>query len=184
MWASFYIVAQYFVQYAHTVHPEWPVVVAAGVPTVLVLAEVVGGPVGGWFAERRSDMRRILLLWGVGSAAGVALIPFVPLAGLWPLFVFLGFADGVLFAVQYLIPTYLPEGRGENAALAIAFLNSVQLFLGSLFAILFGMMVGVVGFEVGWLFAGAVLAGFLPLLFLLSVPRSGTEPLPATAPAR
>lgn len=178
MWASFYIAASYFVQFAHTVHPEWPIVLAAGLPTVLIVAEVFGGPIGGWFAERRADMRRILALWGIASAAGLALIPFLPQWGLWPLFVFLGFANGVLFAVQYLIVTYLPEGRGENTALAIGFLNSVQLFIGSLFAVVFGVLVGVVGYEVGWLFSGALLAGFLPMLFWLRVQRSG-----AAAPA-
>jgi len=179
MWASFYIAAQYFVQFAHTVHPEWPIALAAGIPTVMIIAEVFGGPIGGWFAERRADMRRILILWGIAAGGGLALVPFLPLAALWPLFVFLGFADGVLFAVQYLIPTYLPEGSGDNTALAIGFLNSVQLFFGSLFAVLFGVMVGAVGYEVGWLFAGALLVAFLPFLYFLHVPRSGSEASPA-----
>jgi len=173
MWAAFYIVAQYFVQFAHTVHPDWSVALAAGLPTLLVIAEVFGGPIGGWFAERRADMRRILLLWGVASAGGIALIPFLPLAALWPLFVFLGFANGVLFAVQYLVPTYLLEVGGENAALAIGFVNSVQLAFGSLFAVVFAVIVSQAGYTVGWLCAGAILAGFLPLLLFLTVPRSG-----------
>ena len=184
MWASFYIVAQYFVQFAHTVHPGWPVALAAGIPTVMIVAEVFGGPIGGWFAERKADMRRILLLWGIASSVGVALIAFVPLEALWPLFVFLGFADGVLFAVLYLVPTYLPEGRGENTALAIGFLNSVQLFFGSFFAIVFGVLVGVLGYDVGWVFAGIVLVGFLPFLAFLRVPRSGWVPTPPEPSAR
>ena len=182
MWASFYIAAQYFVQFAHTVHPEWPIVLAAGIPTAMIVAEVFGGPIGGWFAEQRADMRRILVLWGVAGAVGLALVPFVPLLALWPLFVFLGFADGVLFAVLYLVPTYLPEGRGDYLALAIGFVNSVQLFFGSLFAIVFGVLVGVVGYTVGWVFAGALIVGFLPLLLLLRVPRTGATTMTATSP--
>lgn len=172
-WGAFYIVAQYFVQFSATVHPDWPIALAAGIPTVMIVTEVFGGPIGGWFAERRADMRRILLLWGGASAVGVVLIPFLPLGALWPLFVFLGFADGVVFAVIYLIPTYLPEGRGENMALAIGLVNSIQLFLGSLIAILFGVIAGGPGYDPAWIFAGVVLAGFLPLLFFLNVPRSG-----------
>ena len=182
MWASFYIAAQYFVQFAHTVHPEWPIVLAAGIPTAMIVAEVFGGPIGGWFAEQRADMRRILVLWGVAGAVGLALVPFVPLLALWPLFVFLGFADGVLFAVLYLVPTYLPEGRGDYLALAIGFVNSVQLFFGSLFAIVFGVLVGVVGYTVGWVFAGALIVGFLPLLLLLRVPRTGATTKTVTSP--
>ena len=181
MWAAFYIVAQYFVQFAQTVHPEWPIALAAGLPTALTLVQVAGGPIGGWFAERRADMRRILLLWGAAASGGVALIPFFPLAALWPLFAFLGFAEGVLFAVQYLVPTYLAEAGAGNTALAIGFVNSVQLFFGSLFAVLFGVLVGVDGYTVGWLFAAAVLAAFLPLLLFLTVPRSGTDTVVAAA---
>lgn len=173
MWTAFYVAAQYFVQFAATVHPDWPIALAAGIPTAMIVAEVAGGPIGGWFAERRADMRRILLVWGAASAVGVLLIPFLPLAALWPLFVFLGFADGVLFAVLYLVPTYLPEGRGENMALAIGLVNSIQLFLGSLFAVLFGLLAGRSGYEVAWIFAGILCVGFLPLLYFLDVTRSG-----------
>ena len=182
MWASFYIAAGYFVQFAHTVHPEWPVVVAAGIPAAMLLAQGFGGPIGGWIAERRSNMRRILVLWSIAGGAGLAAVPFVPLAALWPLFLFLGFADGVLFAVQYLIPTYLPEGSGDRTALAIGFLNSVQLFFGSLFAVVFGVMVGAVGYTTGWVFAGVVLVGFLPFLLWLNVGRVGpvVPPTPST----
>ena len=184
VWAAFYVAAQYFVQFADTVHPTWPIAVAAGIPTVMIITEVFGGPIGGWLAERRADMRRILVVWGLASAVGILLIPFLPLAAFWPLFVFLGFADGVMFVVLYLIPTYLTEGRGEHLALAIGFVNSVQLFLGSLFAVVFGVVAGTLGYEVAWLFAGAVTAGFLPLLAFLDVPRSGAGPpvLPSTAP--
>ena len=183
MWASFYIAAGYFVQFAHTVHPGWPVVVAAGIPATLLLAEGFGGPIGGWMAERGSDKRRILVLWALAGGAGLAAVPFVPLDALWPLFIFLGFAVGVLFAVQYLIPTYLPEVYGNNTALAIGFLNSVQLFFGSLFAVVFGVMVGVVGYTTGWVFAGAVLVGFLPFLWWLDLRKAGPVVAPpATSP--
>ena len=182
MWAGFYIAAQYFVQFAHSVHPSWSIYLAVGLPTLMVFLEVFGGPIGGWFAERRRDKRRLLVLWGIAAGVGVALIPFLPLAALWPLFAFLGFAEGLLFAVQYLVPTYLPEGQGSNLALAIGFLNSVQLFFGSLFAVVFGVLVGVIGYTGDWVFTGAVIAGFLPSLYFLRVPRSRTEALATRSP--
>lgn len=182
VWAAFNIVGQYFIAFAHTVHPEWPIALAAGLPTAMIVTEVIGGPVGGYFAERRADMRRILVLWTIASTVGIALIPFVSLAILWPLLLFLGFADGVLFAVLYLVPTYLPEGHGGNAALAIGFLNSIQLFIGSALTIAFGSLAGMVGYTVGWVFAGALCIAFLPLVFLIPIPRSGSaaaNPVPA-----
>jgi MFS family permease len=178
VWAAFYCAAQYFVQFASEVHSDWSIALAAGIPTVMIVTEIFGGPIGGWFAERRADMRRILLLWGLASGVGILLIPFLPLAGLWPLFVFLGFADGVMFAVLYLIPTYLPEGRGENTALAIGIVNSIQLFLGSLFAVLFAVIAGSAGYETAWVFAAVLSVGFLPILFGLNVARSGAADPP------
>ena len=181
MWTAFYAAAQYFVQYASTVHHDWPIALAAGLPTAMIATAILGGPIGGWFAERRADLRRMLLLWAGLAAFGVLLIPFLPLVALWPLFVFLGFADGVIFAVMYLVTTYLPEGTDQNLALAIGLVNSVQLFLGSLFAILFGVIAGGPGYELAWIFAGVLCAGFLPLLFLLEVPRSGGSPAPVAS---
>ncbi len=183
MWTAFYVAAQYFVQFASTVHHDWPIALAAGLPTAMIVTEIVGGPIGGWLAERRTDLRRMLLLWAGLTAVGVLLIPFLPLAALWPLFVFLGFADGLIFAVMYLVPTYLPEGKDQNVALAIGLVNSIQLFLGSLFAILFGVIAGGPGYEIAWIFAAVLCAGFLPLLFLLNVPRSGAASLPVGDPA-
>jgi len=183
MWTAFYVAAQYFVQYASTVHHDWPIALAAGLPTAMIATAILGGPIGGWFAERRTDLRRMLLLWAGLAAVGVLLIPFLPLVALWPLFVFLGFADGVIFAVMYLVTTYLPEGTDQNIALAIGLVNSVQLFLGSLFAILFGVIAGGPGYELAWIFAGILCAGFLPLLFLLQVPRSGASAPPVPNPA-
>lgn len=180
VWTAFYAAAQYFVQFAHSVHPEWPIALAAGIPTAFILTGVLGGPIGGWFAERRADMRRILVLWAIASAVGLLLIPFLPLVALWPVFVFLGFADGVLFAVLYLVPTYLPEGRGENMALSLGFVNSIQLFLGSLIAVLFGVVAEGPGYTTAWIFAGILCVGFLPFLYFLKVPRSGPELRPAT----
>lgn len=184
VWTAFYVAAQYFVQFAHDVHPNWPLALAAGIPTVMIVTEVLGGPIGGWFAERRADMRRILVYWGIASAVGLFLIPFLPFLALWPLFVFLGFADGVLFAVLYLIPTYLDEGKGENTALAIGLVNSIQLFLGSLFAVVFGVLASGVNYTAAWVFAAVITVGFLPVLIFLRAPRSGVDPMPGEASLR
>jgi len=176
LWTGFYAAGQYFVQYADAVHPEWPIALAAGIPTVMIITEVFGGPIGGWLAERHTDMRRMLVYWGLAAAAGISLIPFLPLADLWPLFVFLGFADGVVFAVLYLIPTYLPEGRGGNTALALGIINSVQLFAGSAFAVLFGAVASGINYTAAWGLVAALTAGFLPLIGLMAAPRPGLRP--------
>jgi MFS family permease len=172
MWAAFYIVAQYFVEFASTVHPGWSLALAAALPTVMILVEIVGGPVGGWLGERHRNMRNILLLFGIPCGAVVLLIPFLPLGALIGVFAFLGFGDGVLFAVMYLIPSYRSEGQGEGLALALGLLNCIQIFAGSAVSIAFGFLVVGFGYTDAWLFAGAVGLVTLPLLAWVSGSRT------------
>jgi MFS transporter, DHA1 family, inner membrane transport protein len=183
LWASFFIVAQFFVAYATDVHPGWPLALAVSLPTVLILVEVVGGPLGGLFGERSSDMRVPLVVAGVASAVAVALVPFLALPALVALFVLLGFLQGVVFAVLYLLPSYFPEVRGEGFALALALVNGVQILGGSAFAIAFGFIAADRGYTVAWVFAGAVGLVTLPFLALVTrtggVARNGSRPLAA-----
>jgi MFS family permease len=171
LWAAFYVAAQYFVEYASEAHSSWSLTLAASIPTVMIAAEVVGGPVGGWFGERYRGMRRILLLWGVASGVVIALIPFFSLETAFPAFVFLGFADGVVFAILYLIPSYLPGLEGPGFALGLGLLNSIQIFLGSGLAIGFALLSTWAGYPVAWAVAGVVAIAFIP--FLIGVPAVG-----------
>jgi MFS family permease len=179
LWAAFYIVAQYFVQYAHVVHPSWSTAVAAGLPTLMIAVEIAGGPIGGWLGERQRDMRWLLGATGVVAAAAVALIPFAPLTALIGVFVALGFLDGIVFALLYLLPTYLPEVQGEGLALGLALINAIQIFAGSGLAIAFAFIVVYEGYTVAWLFAALV--GLLTLPALLLVRGHVRGPAPSAA---
>jgi MFS family permease len=181
LWGGFYVAAQYFVEYASQVHVSWSLALAATVPTGMILVEIVGGPIGGWLAERSGRLRRTIVLWGIASGVGIALVPFLSLDASWVDFAFLGFADGVVFAVLYLIPTYLPELRSSQFALALALLNSIQIFLGSALAIAFGFVADRYGYTPAWLMAGAFGIAVIPLL--VWVPASGRTG-PHGAPTR
>jgi predicted MFS family arabinose efflux permease len=163
-WAAFYIVAQYFVEFSATVHPGWSLEFAASLPTLLIVVEIFGSPIGGFLAERVHDMRHILLAFGAASGVAILVIPFLSLSGILLVFVFLGFADGVVFADLYLIPSYHPEARGEGLALAFALINCIQIFAGSALAIAFGFIAAGYGFTDAWIFAGVVGIATLPLL--------------------
>ncbi len=180
IWGAFYVAAQYFVAFAKVAHPTWSLALAAGVPTVMILSEIFGGPVGGWLGERTRDMRRILLYWGAASGALLALVPWIGFAEVWPAFVFLGFADGVVFAVLYLVPSYLAELRGERFVFSLAVLNSIQIFLGSVIAIAFGFIAESLGFTVAWVFAGVLAVALLPALSLLGPVRATGRTDPAS----
>lgn len=178
LWAAFVLAAQYFVQFASAVHPSWSVTIAAGIPTIMIAFEVPGGPIGGWMGERQAEMRRILLPWGAVAGALFFLVPYLTFPELFPLFAFLGFADGVIFAVLYLLPVYLPEARGENFTLGLALLNAIQIFLGSGLALGFAFFAAGYGYTAAWWFTGAIALFPLPLLAWVSGRRG-----PVAAPA-
>lgn len=178
LWAAYYAAAQYFIQYAATVHPGWSVAVAAGIPTIMIALEIPGGPIGGILGERQSEMRWGILAWGTASGVVLFLVPYLGLGALVGVFVFLGFADGVVFALLYLLPSYLPESRGESLSLGLALLNSIQIFLGSALAFGFAYVAGGLGYTAAWWFTGAIALAPLPLLVWVSGRRG-----PVTMPA-
>lgn len=164
LWSAFFVAAQYFVQYAHVAHPGWSVAVAAGLPALMIAFEVPAGPLGGWLAERGRDMRWILAVFGLLSGGALLLIPFTPLVGLFFLFAVLGILDGIIWAVLYLLPTYLPETRGEGLSLGLALLNAINIFGGSGLAIAFALVATYSNFTTAWVFAGVLALAPLPLL--------------------
>jgi predicted MFS family arabinose efflux permease len=174
VWGLFFIVAQDFVDFAAIVHPSWPITLAAALPTIMILVEIVGGPVGGWLGERARDMRLLLGLFSVGCCAAAIALPFLSLVELVAAFVFLGFGAGLVFAILYLIPSYDPVVRGEGFTMALALLNCVQILGGSALAVAFGFIAVDWGFTWAWVVAGIAGLATLPLL----VGVSGARPSP------
>lgn len=172
-WTAIYLVAQDFVDFAHTDHPAWGVGAAAILTAVVVVSSFPGGPFGGWLAERGRDRRLLLGGFGALVSALVLLVPFATIWTIGPLFLALGFLDGVVFAILYLIPSYLPETQGEGLALGVGVVNSIQVLLGSGFVVLFGVLVDAFGYTTAWLYAGALSFALLPALVLVAPNRGG-----------
>ncbi len=159
--------------YAAADHAAWGIGAAAAVTTGVVLAAFPGGPVGGWLAERTRSRRSLAAGFTILSAGCVALLPFAPLMVLVPDLIALGFFDGVVFSILYLIPTYLPEARGEGLALGVGVVNSIQVSLGSLVAVAFGVIAASLGYTVAWEFAALLTVAVLPLLAFVEVTGPG-----------
>ena len=180
VWGGMYVAAQYFVDFATKVHPAWSLTLAAAAPTLMIALEVGGGPLGGWFGERSRSRLRALVLWAALSGGLLVLVPFLPLAAELSVFAVLGFADGVIFALLYLVPTYFPEVSGNRVALALAFENFVQILIGSAVALGFALVAVATGYAGAWLFAGVATVVTLPALALVS--RTGKSSRPSAAP--
>jgi MFS family permease len=181
-WSAIYVVASDFVSYAAADHAAWGIGSAAAITTGVVLAAFPGGPVGGWLAERSQSRRRLAVVFTLLSAGCVAAIPFAPLVVLIPDLVALGFFDGIVFAILYLIPTYLPETRGEGLALGVGVVNSIQVSLGSVVAVAFGVLAASAGYEVAWEFAALLTVAALPLLAWVPPTAVGPESVDVDPP--
>lgn len=163
-WAAVYAVAQYFVQFVATVHPGWGVGVASALAAGFVVISFPGGPLGGWLAERAGNRGRLLAVFALVEGLLVLTIPFASLVELWPILLSLGLLDGVIFAILYVIPTYLSDSAGEGVALGVGFINSVQVLLGSGLAVAFGFVASQFGFTLAWVSSAAIAVALLPLL--------------------
>lgn len=179
-WAAVYIVAQDYVKFAHVVHAAWGIQTAADVATLFILTSFPGGLLGGWIAERGSDRRALLAVFGIAVGILVAAIPYLGLYATAAVFAVAGLFDGVVFAILYLVPSYLPESHGAGLALAIAVINSIQVLLGSVIAVVFGVVAFDSGFTVAWIFAGALTIALVPLVLFVLPNRAS----PAVVAAR
>jgi len=181
LWGGYYVAAQYFVDFAHRVHPGWSLALAAAAPTVMIAVAIAGGPLGGWFGEHSRDMRRGLVAWAAASGLLLAAVPFLSLGGELAAFAVLGFANGVTFALLYLLPTYLPEVSGSRVALGLALENFVQILLGSGVGLAFAFVSTAWGASWGWGFAGIATVVFLPALIFSRNARGRRAPEAAPA---
>ena len=180
LWGGYYIAAQYFVNFAHVVHPSWSLALAAAAPTVMIAVEVPGGPFGGRLGERSRDMRRALVAWGIVAGILLVAVPFLSLGTELAAFAVLGFSDGVTFTLLYLIPMYLPEVIGNRVALGLALVNFVQILIGGAIALGFAFVAATTGYVGAWIFAGAATVAFLPALVLANPPdRRASSGVPA-----
>ncbi len=181
---------QFVVPYGETVL-GWSALVAGAVGVMFVLPSVVGGPVGGELAERyRNHRTQFVLVTGV-AAAVLAAFPYAGLlaaAGVGAVF---AFSYGFVYAVMYVIPHDWPGLPSAEVPLAIGVFNAIQLAGGAGVSALFGWVVAVRSYSVGWLvLAGAVVLTLVAIVALppsaraRAGPPSSGAPVPPGAPGR
>jgi MFS family permease len=166
-WAAVYIVAQYLVQYGHDARPEWGTGVTAAVAAAVVVISLPGGPVGGWLGERARDPRVTIALFAGATSALVLLVPFAALPVLVPALLALGFCDGLVFAIQYLLPANFAASRDEGIALGVGFINMVQVVVGGGIVVLFAYLVSGAGYTTAWVVTAMLGLATLPLLLFV-----------------
>lgn len=171
--------SQFVVPYG-TLTQGWTAAVAGAVGIAFVLPSVVGGPYGGIVAERRPNHRTQFALATVGAAAALLVLPWAGLAGAVAIGIVFSFSYGVIYAVMYVVPQYMPDLPREEVPLAIGLFNSIQLAGGAAIASAFGWILASTSYAVAWPALAVMM--IVPLSVLLAIPplrrASGRRPAP------
>ena len=118
----------------------------------------------------------ILLLFGSAFGIGILMLPFLYVSYLVGLYAFLGLCVGVIYAVMYLIPSYLEESRGESLARGIGIMSTTQLLFTSIFLLVFGSFAISEGYTAAWTSTALLSLVLLPLLLLVTPTRAQRRP--------
>jgi MFS family permease len=155
----------------------WTIALAGVVGMMFILPSVVGGPVGGRVAERYQNHRAQFVVVTLVAAGMLALLPWAGLALAVVLGTVFAFSYGFIYAVMYVLPHYWREVPSEEIPLAIGLLNSIQLAGGAGVSALFGAIVAVRSYAVGWeVLALLVVVTLVAIVFLPATPSAEAGP--------
>ena len=157
---------QFFVPYAEAVR-GWAPALAGAIGALFVFPSFFGGPVGGRLAERFTNRRTQLFLFTAIPSALLIAVPFVGLDLVAAIAVLFAFSFGVVYAIMYILPPYLPDVREDEHSLAIGLFNGIQLAGGAAVASLAGLAVAAYGYTpLWWLLGGAAVVTLVALPWL------------------
>lgn len=160
----------------------WSLALAGVVGMMFVLPSVVGGPIAGYVAERYRNHRTQLLVATLIGAGVLVLLPFAGLAAAVAIGAVFSFGYGAVYAVMYVLPHYWREVPTDEIPLAIGLFNSIQLAGGAAVSALFGWIVAVRSYDVGWYSLAALTVVLLVALVALPpTPGAGVARPPGAA---
>jgi MFS family permease len=168
IWGGIFTASQFLEYYLKTVL-LFQDTIAGLLASLIMFASIFGGPIGGYFSDRLRQRKVFILVPGILTSIGIALIGVSPASGLWLIIPTVGFLDAMVFSTMYASVSQYPEVGHEYAPLGISIINSVQI-LGS-----FGVTIGFslfasAGFSLGWIFMGGLAFGMMLLIILLQEP--------------
>lgn len=162
-WGAYFTAAQFLVSYAETTKHILPSI-AGILSSLILLMGIAGGPIGGRLSDRLG--RRKLFMYIPALAIGLLfiLIPFSNIVSLFLIVIMIGFLDVIVFSILYALPAEYSEIEPAYLPLSIGLINSVQIMVGSVSPYLFGHIVDLSSYTMGWIFLGIFTIMFLPVL--------------------
>lgn len=162
---------QYFAAYA--LLKDWNAVLAGTVAALFVLPSLFGGPVGGRLTERFTNRRTQFVVFTAFPALLLILVPFSSPGEVGAIATTFAFCFGMVYAMMYVIPPYLPGLTTDDVPLAVGLLNAVQLAGGACITLVVGYVIATRGYAAGWELLGVAVV--VPLVFLVLLPRTGSS---------
>jgi predicted MFS family arabinose efflux permease len=170
---------QYFVPFAQIVR-GWSPVLAGAIGALFVFPSVFGGPVGGRLAEARANRRTQLVVFTGPPVLLLALLPFAGVAATAAIALLFSFSYGMVYAVMYVLPPYLPGFALAEVPLAIGLFNGIQLAGGAAVAAAAAWVVQHAGYTVAWMVLAILGAATLVGLIAVPVTPARIAPLDAS----
>ncbi len=169
VWGGIFTTSQILPTFLHDVH-GLSVDQGGLIAALIMLAAVFGGPIGGRLSDRYRRRKFFILVPGLLTGLGIAMIGLSGLDQLWLLVLFVGFMDSMVFSTMYASASQYPEVGQQYAPLAISVMNSVHI-LGSFgIPIAFTLIVSSYNYPAGWYFLGGLAMALMVLIFWLQEP--------------
>ena len=181
--AAGYAGSDYLLQYFSQVHPTWGISLAADIVAIAIGFTLPGGLLGGWIGDKHLDQRLFLIIFVVIMGVAYFSLSFLPWQAILGVYIVAGIVFGAANTIMYLIPSYLPESRGEGLTLSIGIINTTQYGFASFFLAIFGIFSVSEGYTFAWILTGVVTIMLLPFLFFVkkySKDREASEVIQAT----
>jgi len=169
VWGAIFTSSQFLELYLRT-SLSFQETLAGLAASLIMLASIFGGPIGGYLSDRWRQRKGFILIPGILTSIGVALFGASPGIGLWVLIPAVGFLDAMVFSTMYASVSQYPDIGHDYAPLGISIINSVQI-LGS-FAVTVGftLFLSGYGFSASWYFLGTLAAALMLIVLLLKEP--------------
>jgi MFS family permease len=162
-WGAYFTAAQFLVTYSESIKHIVPSI-AGSMSSLILLMGIVGGPIGGKLSDKLGKRKLFMYIPAISIGVLFILIPFSDLFNLFAIVILIGFLDVIVFSILYAMPAEYAEIETEYLPLAIGLINSVQILIGSVSPFLFGYIVDLSNYTIGWIFLGIFTIMFLPVL--------------------
>jgi MFS family permease len=140
--------------------------------SLIMVASIFGGPIGGRLSDRFRMRKIFILLPGIIVSVGIVLFGISQPTELWFLIPLVGFMDSIVFSTMYASMSQYPEIGHDYAPLGISIINSVQILGSYPIPIVFTFLLSTYGnnYSPGWFFMGGVSLALMMLIFWIKEP--------------